>query len=342
MNQTTQMLGIASQLKEYDCWFSQMFTDAPLLNYLIDNTRLLDKTILARPFRQRAEQFLLSHGARIDYRAARHTYDLVICCSDMIVPERLRRTRTIWIQEGMIDRMTLLSRIIRALRLPPALCFNTSLNGSSNHCDLYCVASEGYRQHLLHMGIPAYKISVTGIPNYDNAGKYRDNDFPHSGYVMVATTDMRETARPENRIRFIKRCAGIARGRRLLFKLHPNENMERAVREIRRYAPHDTLIYTEGNTHEMIANCCELITQYSTVVYTGIALGKKVHSLFDVHKLMQLAPIQNDGNSAGNIAMLCRKYLSYHGPRGTFRPETHALQNNTDHLPALKALQYAG
>jgi hypothetical protein len=30
-----------------------------------------------------------------------------------------------------------------------------------------------------------------------------------------------------------------------------------------------------GNTNEMIANCSELITQYSTVVYVGMVFGKK-------------------------------------------------------------------
>ena len=68
----------------------------------------------------------------------------------------------------------------------------------------------------------------------------------------------------------------------------------------------------------MIANCTELITQYSTVVYIGIALGKKVHSWFDVEKLKRLAPIQNGGRSASLIADLCRRYLEFKGAREEF------------------------
>jgi len=334
MNQTTQMLKIAEELKpDYDCWFSQAFSDNPLINFLTDHTSLLNKTIIAHPFRKAAEQYIMARGYPVDYRARRQAYDLVLFCSDLIVPRRLRKTRTVWIQEGMIDRMTGWSRLVHRLRLPPVLCCNTSLNGSRNICDLYCAASQGYRQHLAYMGTDLRKIIVTGMPNYDHAGAYRHNSFPHRDYVMVATTDMRETARRENRPRFIRDCVAIAGGRPLLFRLHPNEDHDRATAEIKKYAPEGTLVYTEGNTHEMIANCCELITQYSTVVYTGIALGKKVHSWFDLEQLYALAPLQNGGCSARNIARACRQLLEFTGEKGAFVPRPAATE---------KELSYAG
>jgi len=168
---------------------------------------------------------------------------------------------------------------------------------------------------------------VTGIPNYDNQRQFLDNDFPYHNYVMVATTDLRETYRFENRPAFIKKAVKIANGRQMLFKLHPNEKVERAEAEIRKYAPAGTLIYHSGNTNHMIANCSELITQYSTVVYTGIALGKKVHSYFDVEELKRQAPIQNGGASAKNIAQICSSYINFNGKKEafltqfTFQPE---------------------
>src|ERR1700744_132795 len=121
----------------------------------------------------------------------------------------------------MTDRMTLLSRIVKALKLPPSLTGNTSLNGSSNICDVYCAGSEGYKDQFVRMGTDRSKIVVTGIPNFDNAEQYLDNDFPYRDYVMVATTDMRETYRWENRPAFIRRAVRIANGRQLLFKLRP-------------------------------------------------------------------------------------------------------------------------
>ena len=135
---------------------------------------------------------------------------------------------------------------------------------------------------------------------------------------MVATTDMRETYRFENRPSFIKRAVKIAAGRQMLFKLHPNERVDRAEAEIKKYAPAGTLIYNCGNTNHMIANCSELITQYSTVVYTGIALGKKVHSYFDLDQLHKLTPIQNGGTSSRNIANVCRSFIEFNGPKEEF------------------------
>ena len=156
------------------------------------------------------------------------------------------------------------------------------------------------------------------MPNYDNCSQYLDNDFPYSDYVMVATTDMRETYRKEDRPAFIKQTVEIANGRPMLFKLHPNENYERAHAEIRKYAPAGTLVFQAGNTNHMIANCSELITQYSTVVYTGLALGKKVHSYFDLDELKRLAPLQNGGTSAKNIANICRSFIEFGGERSQF------------------------
>lgn len=318
VNQTLQMHQIAAELPGFDCWFSQLFTDSPILNFIIDRTPLLNGTVLAGQFRVNSEKYLKTHGLQIDYKAQLNIYDLVVFCSDLLVPPRLRKQKTLWVQEGMVDKYTLLSKIVKTLNLPSFLCGNTSLNGSSNVCDIFCAASAGYKQYFAKNGTENQKIAVTGIPNYDNLKQFLNNDFPHHNYVMVATTDMRETYRFENRPAFIKQAVKIAAGRPMLFKLHPNENVKRAEREIFRYAPAGTLIYNSGNTNHMIANCCELITQYSTVVYTGIILGKKVHSWFDVEELKSLAPVQNNGSSAKKIAQICHAYINHRGNKQSF------------------------
>ena len=235
----------------------------------------------------------------------------MVYCSDLHIPTRMRATKTVWVQEGMTDKYTWLSKVVKALNISPVLSGGTSLNGASNVCDIYCAASEGYKKQFSRLGTNTAKIVVTGIPNYDNIAQFIDNDFPHRNYVMVATTDMRETYRFENRPKFIKEAVKIANGRKLLFKLHPNEKFERASAEIRKYAPGGTLIYKKGNTNHMIANCAELITQYSTVVYTGMALDKKVYSYFNVDRLKELMPMQNGGMSAYNIAYLCRNFIEH-------------------------------
>ncbi len=61
----------------------------------------------------------------------------------------------------------------------------------------------------------------------------------------------------------------------------------------------------------MVANFEVLITQYSTLSYVGLELGKEVHSYFDINELKKLAPLQNGGTSSIRIADVCRKYIEY-------------------------------
>lgn len=318
MNQTSQMHQISRHLEDYDCWFSQVYPNSTFLGAILKYTPFVNGTPMADHHRSKAENYLKEHGLQIDYKGCKNKYDLVVYCSDMVIDPRFKETKTIWVQEGMVDRRTLRTGAVEALGIPPYFTADTSLNGCTNICDIYCTASEGYKNYFAKHGTDPSKLIVTGIPNYDNDRQFLDNDFPHHNYVMVATTDMRETYRIENRPAFIKKAVEIADGRQLLFKLHPNEKVKRAEAEIRKYTPAGTLIYHTGNTSQMIANCCELITQYSTVVYTGIALGKKVHSYFDIDELKKLAPIQNGGVSAKNIAQVCSSYIKYTGRKEDF------------------------
>lgn len=326
-NQTSQMHQISRHLADFDCWFSQLFPDTRFLRAAVKYTNLASKTVLAEHFKAMSENYLYQNGMQIDYEGNKNKYDLVVFCTDMVVADKFRHTKTIWVQEGMIDKRTFLTGIVKFLGLPPYFTADTSLNGSTNICDIYCAASEGYKNYFAKHGTDPAKLIVTGIPNYDNQRQFMDNDFPYHNYVMVATTDMRETYRFEDRPAFIKRAVKIANGRQMLFKLHPNERIDRAEAEIRKYAPTGTLIYNSGNTNHMIANCSELITQYSTVVYTGIALGKKVYSYFDVEELKRLTPLQNGGASAKNIAQICSSYINFGGKEEdfltgfTFQPE---------------------
>lgn len=320
INQTSQMHQISLQMPGYDCWFSQIFADSPIINMVIDYTPFLDKTALSGQFKKNSENYCLEHGLQVDYKAKKNRYDLVVYCADMIIPDRMLQTKTLWVQEGMIDELTLMSKIVKKLHLPPYFAVGTSLNGASNICDVYCAASEGYKQYFTSVGTDEKRLFVTGIPNFDNCQRFLDNNFPHKNFVLVATSDIRECFKQEDRPAFIKNCAHIAAGRQLIFKLHPNEIVDRAVAEIKEHAPQNTLIYTSGNTNEMIANCDELITQFSTVVYVGIALGKKVHSFFDVDELERLVPIQNGGTSAKNIAQICKDFVEFEGKKEHFAP----------------------
>ncbi|GAC1371980.1 MAG: hypothetical protein NVSMB30_12250 [Hymenobacter sp.] len=335
-NQTTQMHQIALLLAdEFDPYFSQLYYDGwqrPFYRFLLWSGGL-DKTIVTGKIKEKADRYLQEHGLHNDFEASRfgNDYDLIVACTDIILPEPLvARVKTVFVQEGMTDPLNTWARLVKRFTRYPILAIGTALNGMNNCCDIYCVASEGYKEHFVAVGVDRDKLVVTGIPNFDDAEKLRRNDFPHRGYVLVATSDLRETFTPENRPKFIRECVRIAAGRPLIFKLHPNEQMDRAVAEIRQHAPPDTLIYTDGNTDHMIANCAELVTQYSTVVYVGLALGKPVHSYFDVDDLKRKQPWQNGGTSARRIAAICRGFSRFAGSGPAFlrhyQPEAFAAE----------------
>ena len=329
-NQTTQMHRVAQLLEEeYEPYFSQLYYDGWMRGFyewLLRNN-ILDKTIVQGLVKEKADRYVARHQLRRDFenRELGHTYDLIVCCSDIVVPwNLLKTTKSVFVQEGMTDPLNLWARLVKRCTNFPILAIGTALNGMNNCCDLYCVASPGYAEHFAKIGVDKGKIVVTGIPNFDDMETLRQNTFPHRGYVLVATTDMRETFRPDNRKQFIRHATRIAAGRPMIFKFHPNEDMARATAEVRKYAPPGTLIFTEGNTEEMIANSLELITQYSTVAYVGLALGIPVHSYFDVADLQRKLPIQNGGTSAERIADICRQFGRFKGSGPAFLKQYRA------------------
>ncbi len=185
---------------------------------------------------------------------------------------------------------------------------------------------------FIRKGVRPEKIVVTGIPNFDDCAKFLNNDFPYPHYVLVCTSDTRETFKYENRKRFIRKALAIAGGRQLLFKLHPNENVARAAREIGSSAP-GALVFATGSAEEMIANCDVLITRYSTTVYVGLALGKECYSEFDLDELRRMVPLQN-----GMAAAEYRPGL----PRAAGKPRAPGRLGRGPHAGKLRTAETPG
>jgi hypothetical protein len=308
LNQTKIAHAVSRYLEDdYETWFSPFYADSLVLG-TAQRAKLLDWTALGGTFKEMSLDFLSDVGARVDEGGCRNSYDLVVTTSDLILQKNLAAIPKVLLQEGMTDPENLMYHAVTKLRLPRYLA-STSTNGLSLAYDLFCVASEGYKEHFMSKGVPGEKLVVTGLPHWDDFARAVDgSSFPHQGYVLVATSDARETLKLEYRKRFLRRAVRIAAGRPMIFKLHPNEQVERATREICQVAP-DALVLAEGDINPMIANCDELITQYSTVVYTGMALGKPCHSYFDMDELGRLLPMQNGGTSAARMAQVCRHVL---------------------------------
>ncbi|MCZ7602018.1 MAG: hypothetical protein M5R37_04085 [Melioribacteraceae bacterium] len=309
LNQTTIMHQISQNLSDdYDCWFTHYYADDFVKMYA--KLRLIDFTIVGNGnFRKQTLAYFKTHNLQVDYRGEKFNseYQLAFTCSDLIVPKNIRDKKILLIQEGMTDPETLPYYLVKYLHLP-RWSASTSTTGMSNLYTYFCIASEGYRELFIRKGADPSKLIVTGIPNFDNVESFIENDFPHKNYLLVATSDMRETWKYENRKKFIKRAVQLAEGRQIIFKLHPNENVKRATKEINEYAP-GSLIFTNGNTNHMIANCDILLTRYSSVVLVAAVLGKKVYSDLSEDELKKLTPIQNSGTSAERIAKLGKSLI---------------------------------
>src|SRR5262245_28857475 len=297
---------VARELPEHDCVFTPFYADG-LLGRLA-SAGLLDFTILGGQARRRTLAYITEQGLPLDLAGGSYCYDLVLMGTDLVLPRNVSGRRLVLVQEGMTDPEDVRYRLVRRLRLPRYFA-NTSMTGLSDAYDRFCVASDGYRELVERKGVRREKLVVTGIPNFDNAAASLHNNFPHRNYVLAATSCLRETLKYENRRRFIRWALEVAGRRRLFFKLHPNENVARAAREIGAWAP-EAAVFTDANVEHMIANCSALVTRYSSVVYHAVALGREVHAATDLATRQALVPLQNGGRSARHIADVCRELLN--------------------------------
>lgn len=305
VNQTTMMWCVAQELPECDCWFSSYYADG-LVKYLAGRG-LLDFTILGGGAMRATNTFFAEKKLQVDYRGEQNDYDLVVTCSDLIVPKNIRHKPVILVQEGMLTPENLVYHAVSKLALPRFLG-NTSMTGLSHTYQKFCVASEGFKEMFVRKGVKAERVEVTGIPNFDDLERFEQNDFPHHDFVLGATSCLRESFQYENRPAFIRKVLDVADGRQVVFKLHPNENHTRALREIEHHAP-SAITFSGGNINPMIANCTAMVTKYSSVMLIALGMGKPLYSDLEPAFAERLRPVQNGGTSARRIADICREYF---------------------------------
>jgi hypothetical protein len=306
MNQTTQMHQISRHLADCEQAFTPFYCDG--VQEVMRRLNLLEFTIIGAKLAERCRRYLEASGLSIDYQGRGGPYDLVVTCSDVFVQKNIRGSRVVLVQEGITDPESAAFRLVQRHRWLPLWLAGTAATGLSDAYRAFCVASDGYRDLFTGKGAKAEKIVVTGIPNFDNCARYRDNAFAHRNYVLVCTSPLREIFRGEDRPAFIRNAVALAGGRPMIFKFHPNEDLARAEREVRQHAP-GALTFSEGSAEEMIANCDVLVTRYSSTAFVGLALGKETHSDFPADELRRLLPVQNNA-AAANIADVCRRVIA--------------------------------
>lgn len=301
-NQTTQLHQVAREMPDFDHGFTPYFTTG--VYELLREWGLLDFTIAGGHWRAGCLEYLRDHHLPIDVRGEGYEYDLVVTCQDIIVPNTIRAKRAVLVQEGMVDPPNWAYHLVRRFRWFPRWPASTAATGLSHWYERFCVASEGFRELFIRRGVAPETMVVTGIPNFSRCDEYRNNAFPYRGYALVCTSDARETFKFHDRKRVLRRAKELAQGRQIIVKLHPNERFDRATTEIKEQLP-GALVYTKGKAEDMIANCEVLVTEWSSTALVGLALGKEVHSLFDVSELRKLVPLQTP-HAAANIAGVCR------------------------------------
>lgn len=314
IHQTSQLHEVSRHLPEYEHYFTPYYSDGFV--HLVSQLGIIEYSITGKKRGQSCLRYLKRHGLRADVRGQRGSYDLVVTCSDVLIQKNIRGRKIVVVQEGIFDPEHRSYHLIRRFPFLPYWLAGTAMTGLSGMYDAFCAASEGYREHLVERGADPARVHVTGLIHYDHCKQYLDNDFPHRGYVLVCTSDGRETWKNDDRQGLIAQALGLAAGRQVIFKLHPNEDYERAVREIRAQAPGALILFREPHikAEELVANCDVLVSEWSTLVFVGLALGKECYSHHDMKLVERLMPIQNGGSSARNIADVCRQIIESPAP----------------------------
>jgi hypothetical protein len=306
INQTTIMHQISEELSECEAYFTPYYASGPL--WVLTKLRMLEFTIMGGQFKRKTLEYIKTNNLRLDFEGKNDNYDLVFTSQDLIVPRNIKKFKTILVQEGMTDPPDWRYHVTRFLGLG-RWCASTSMTGLSHMYDYFCVASEGFREQFIDRGVNPNKIRVTGTPNFDNFEKLKDLEFEHKNFVLVATSDVRETTKYENRKMFLLNAKNIAGDKKIVVKLHPNEIVKKRTAEVKKYIP-NALVYHGVSIDPMIANCDVLVTRFSSTIFPALALDKEVYSNIDLKDIKRLFPVQNGGTSAKAIAEVARELLA--------------------------------
>ena len=147
LNQTTQMHKVAQHLSGYEHAYTPFYVDGFLER--CRRAHLLEFTILGYKLRQRCLDYLEHHGLPIDPHGAAGGYDLVVTCTDLIIPQNIKGSRIVVVQEGILDPPSLGLTLRRRFPWLPIWIAGTALTGLSGAYDRFCVASEGYRARTI-------------------------------------------------------------------------------------------------------------------------------------------------------------------------------------------------
>jgi hypothetical protein len=313
IDQTVQMVEIANQLSDCDCRFTPYRGQA--LNGWFTQNGLAHKLATTKKLQGRCLNYMIEHQLALDTPDMAGDYDVVVSTPDLDLHKAIRLCRLVLVQNAMIDhdmveevRESAAGRLVHGIPFLARWLTHASSSAGDDSYDKLCVASEGYRDLFVRYGVDRSRIVVTGIPKLDNYASFIRNDFPYRDYALVVTSEEREAFQFESHRHFVQDALRIARGWQVLFRIPAGDKRQRIIDEVQEWAP-SAKVFTDGEVGPMVANCSMLITQCPSVAFMGMALGKELHSYMNLAKAYVLLPLQNGGQSAANIARVCRPLL---------------------------------
>ncbi len=101
LNQTTMLHEISKCLPGHEHFFSAYYSDG--IEKLTASFGVLDFTVLGGKFKEQTENYLNKNNLALDFEGKKNNYDLVVICSDLIIPKNIRDKKIVMVQEGMTD-----------------------------------------------------------------------------------------------------------------------------------------------------------------------------------------------------------------------------------------------
>ena len=139
LNQTRQMHQIAEELPDYDRFFTPYYGDFVLR--LAQRLNLAEFTVVGRKLSSRCLTYIEQHKLTADIEGRDRDYDLILTCSDLVVPKNIRRKKIILVQEGMTDPENIAYHLVKRVPFLPRWLASTAATGLSDVYSVFCVAS---------------------------------------------------------------------------------------------------------------------------------------------------------------------------------------------------------
>src|ERR1039457_4338923 len=146
---------ISLHLTDFNCWFSPYYSDG-IVGFFA-KTSVLNFSILGGQFRHSTEEYIMANKLKPDIGGRDRHYELIITCSDLIIPRNILNSKIILVQEGMTDPENIMYHLVKTVKLPRWLA-STSMTGLSHNYDYFCVASEGFKNLFINKGVDERKI----------------------------------------------------------------------------------------------------------------------------------------------------------------------------------------